>query len=260
MLLDLRATLRDREGDHEGALADFDRAMAALPDEAELHEGRAKALAALGRVEEALADAERVVALAPGHAFGYSMRAAYRRWLGRDPALVEADFDRSVELAPDDPSIRYHRGEHRMEGGRYQAALADFDRVIAVAPRIAAAYYGRGTCLLHLDEEMFDADEDWEEEDDALLARMDACIADLEKAIALGHKTAEAYMELQSAHVCRRDDDAAAAVVERAVEALPESTLFLSLRHQMRKARGDLEGAAEDRRRAEALGYVFRED
>jgi tetratricopeptide (TPR) repeat protein len=259
MLLDLRATLLDKEGEHERAIADWTRAIAALPTEADLYEGRAKAYAALSRVEEALADADRVIALAPGHAFGHSMRAAYRRYLEGDEALIDADFDRSVELAPDDPSIRYHRGEHLMDEGRFTAALVDFERVIALAPGIAAAWCGRGTCLLHLDEELADADEDWDEEDEVYKARLRAAAVDLEKAIELGLCNDDVYMELHSAYQCSGDDAAALAALDRAIEAMPETSIFLYQRHHTRKSMGDVEGAAADRARAEALGFKFRD-
>lgn len=248
------------KGDKEGALSDYDRAIALAPGDAEIYVARARTYASLDRVPEALEDAERVIARAPLHAFGYAMRAAYRKYLDGELALVDADFDRAVELAPNDVSVRFHRGDHLREEGRYAAALVDYERVIAVAPRLAAAYYGRGYCRARLDEEQWEADPEWDEDEEVAAARYRAAIEDFERAIALGLQDEEVYAELWSAHGALRDRDAALAALDRGIEAVPTSAMLHYHRIYMRRSRGDLEGAEADRARAEELGFRFNDD
>jgi tetratricopeptide (TPR) repeat protein len=249
-------------GEHEPALADFDRAVALAPTEPELHLGRAKVCASLDRLEDALSCTSRAIELCPDHAFAHAMRAVYRSHLESELccAAVEADLDRAVELAPDDPSFRRQRGEYLMEISRYAEALADFEKAIAAAPLSPSLYYDRGFCKSRLTEERWDHDEDYEENDEDEKVRCTSAIADFERAIALGLCTEDLYSELWNAHCQIQDAAGQIAALDRGCTALPESALLFFYRHQQRRSHGDVEGAAADRARAIELGFQFRDD
>jgi tetratricopeptide (TPR) repeat protein len=72
------------------------------------------------------------------HARGQCLAA-----IGRpDDALI--DFDKAVELHPDDAHALVARGEVRTKLGRYKDACADFDEVLQLKPSHVPAYIGRG--------------------------------------------------------------------------------------------------------------------
>jgi tetratricopeptide (TPR) repeat protein len=260
LLLEHRARLFDNTGEHDRALADYERAVARSPDDPDLFIGRARSYAAVGRIEDALADADRVVQMSPDHAFAHSMRAAYRDYLEGDAALVEADFDRSVALDPDDVSVRHHRGDWLRGQARYIEALVDYERALAVAPRLASAYFGRGICRSRLDEEQIDADEDWEEEPTAQRVRLHGAIADLERCIELGHREEDTYTELWNAHSLLDEKDAALAALDRGIAAFPGFSLLFVFREQQRRTMGDAAGADADHAHALELGFRFASD
>ena len=76
-----KARSRFEEGQHPKALKVYDRAIELAPNDVALWIGKATALAALKRTEEAL--------------------AAYKRAIALDPGRVEF-WDRAIELAPSD--------------------------------------------------------------------------------------------------------------------------------------------------------------
>jgi tetratricopeptide (TPR) repeat protein len=254
--LQQRGSLLLKDGEYELAVADLDRAVALAPDEVELLVLRARALGPLGRTEQALADAARAIELDPEHAVAHALRGVFGNHLEHDPAQVQADHDRAVELAPDNPHVLATRAEHLQDLEKHTAAIADYDRAIAVAPKAPSLYHHRGYSRSHLDEEFFD-DEDWDEDPEATKARLLSSVEDFERAIELGLRTDEVFLELYNAHCGLEDLPAALAALDRGLEALPDAGILIRFRHQTRKSLGDLEGAAADQARGEALGMKF---
>jgi tetratricopeptide (TPR) repeat protein len=243
-----RAELYEHEGDSVRALADWSRVLEKWPGDAEARMGRAKALGASGRYAEAVEELGRLVAAAPDNAWAYGLRATYVAELHGDDAGIAADWARAGALDPDHLAIRYYRGQYLMRKERYGAAAADFDRVIAIAPTHGEAHYLRAYCLSRIgDAGTLD------EEDSACSARYRACVADLERALELGYRTDEVFLELHLNHWYLDEWDAALHALNRGIEALPACSALWHVRSEFRLELKDEEGAAADRARAEAL-------
>lgn len=127
-------------GEHEGALAVFDRALADAR-EADISAAlagtiaadRARALVALGREDEAgamLADARRD---APQQADVWLLSATLARRLD-DLAQAQAHIETAAALAPDDAAIGLEAGLIAALTGRDDAARASWRSVIATHP------------------------------------------------------------------------------------------------------------------------------
>jgi len=63
------------------------------------------------------------------------------------------DFERAVELNPDDPDAHIQKAEAYYELGRFETAASDFDRAIQLQPINPNAYYSKGNALFFMDEE-----------------------------------------------------------------------------------------------------------
>ncbi|HVP30515.1 MAG TPA: hypothetical protein VMW35_15265 [Myxococcota bacterium] len=95
-----RGLVRCKAGRCAEALADFDVAIAAQPENAQFYRGRALARVAAGRAEAGLEDAERLIALASANGESFYPRGVALAALGRlDGAL--ADFDETLRRRPD---------------------------------------------------------------------------------------------------------------------------------------------------------------
>ncbi len=87
----------------------------------------------MGRYQDALADFDRAIELGPNDAWALASRAQVYQALERyEDAL--ADLDRALELAPDVPWALASRAMTRGLRESYDEALADFNRAIALAP------------------------------------------------------------------------------------------------------------------------------
>lgn len=94
-----RAAVAVETGDPEGALADLDRALA-LGDDPAMRFNRAMVLADLHRWADAAAEFDRVIELTPDDADAWLHRAACHRHIGATDR-ADADLRRFAELAPD---------------------------------------------------------------------------------------------------------------------------------------------------------------
>ena len=248
----LRARLLVDEEAFERALEDFDVALAlggriggsapALTDagRAELHHERATVLRSLDRNEEAAEDEERACALAPE-------TATYRSWLGllrskieSQAHLAEGDLTRAVELAPQEPVIRFQRAIYYEFVQRWDDAIADHTRTIELAPDEASFHFRRGAAR-------------WQASDDD--EGMRAAIADYDRAIELDADEPEVLRWRADAHTYFGDHRAALADLDRALVLEPESGEALFLRHACKGELGNAAGAQEDLFRAGELGW-----
>ncbi|GAB2628465.1 hypothetical protein GCM10027168_70280 [Streptomyces capparidis] len=102
----------------------------------------ARALAALGRHEEALAAAEEAVAAEPGRAGHHVARGDVLRGAGRHAEAVPA-YERALRIAPAHAGAVFGRGEARLALGDETGALEDFDDAAALDPARAEAHARR---------------------------------------------------------------------------------------------------------------------
>jgi len=63
------------------------------------------------------------------------------------------DFERAVELNPDDPHAYMQKGEAYYELGQFNTAAGDYDKAIQLQPINPHAYYNKGNALFYMDEE-----------------------------------------------------------------------------------------------------------
>jgi len=117
-----------------------------------------------------------------------------------DAALAE--FDRALELRPEDAFALRCRGVTQFNLRRYEDAVADLDRALELDPSDAAALIGRGRCAY-------------------TLGRLDAARVDFERALELGPDSAVALAGLGGVHLQGRRYAQAAEAASRAMELDP---------------------------------------
>jgi tetratricopeptide (TPR) repeat protein len=134
----------------DAALAAYDDALRAGPNDAVAVRWRAELLLAQKRYAEAIAGFTRyLVGGGKPLARVYRGRALARVQLGQHQAAV-ADFTLALAIQPDDASLRLQRGRTYLACQAWKLAVADFDAVLQRDAASAAAFQGRGVARLHL--------------------------------------------------------------------------------------------------------------
>ncbi len=131
---------------HDEALESYDRALALRPDHIEVLNNRAGVLQSLGRHREALEGYDCVLALRPDHPQALNNRGVALQALQR-PAEALRSYDTALGIAPDFVEALVNRGIVRHELGLFSEALTDHDRAIALRPGNADALCNRGNTL-----------------------------------------------------------------------------------------------------------------
>jgi tetratricopeptide (TPR) repeat protein len=131
------------------ALAALDRAVSVRSNMAEVWEQRGKALAQLGRNEDACDSFGRALQFEPArvssiHHLGLRLNEL-RRF---EEALVQ--FDRALAIQPELPEVWANRGKVLHDLKRNDEAIASFDRALALRPDFAPAWTGRVSPLREL--------------------------------------------------------------------------------------------------------------
>ncbi|MEN9717782.1 MAG: hypothetical protein RIQ99_660 [Pseudomonadota bacterium] len=115
-------------------LAQIDaRAARLVPLSGEIAIDRARALVALGRVDEADAALAQARADAPNSPQGWLLSATLARRQGR-LGEAQSEIEQAAKLLPTDPEIALEAGVIAILGGRDAAARKSWASVIAVAP------------------------------------------------------------------------------------------------------------------------------
>ncbi|MEV6379801.1 tetratricopeptide repeat protein [Streptomyces sp. NPDC051773] len=263
----LRGRALHREGAHERAVAEYDRALALDPDSATAWQGRAVARAHTGDYAGAVADLDRADALAPDDVTTLVLRGDYHRLLGDLDAAV-ADLDRAVALDPVRRSTWASRGAARHAQGRLDEALADLDRALELdgayvwalmrraRVRRTRGEHERQLADLHhavaLDP---DAPLPRCERADALrgVDRDEEALADYDHAIALNPLYASAYAGRGVSRAKLGRHDAALTDLDTALALFPDYPWALRHRAALHLELGDAERASADAGRAREL-------
>lgn len=145
--LHARAVARLRLAQHEQALRDFDEAVSLDPGSALHRTGRASALRAVERFDEALADLDRALELHPEFIWALVQRGATRHRMDHPPADVLDDLTRALRLDPQHVWALATRADVYRSLGRYDEAAADADHAVALNEGHVWARVVRGAIL-----------------------------------------------------------------------------------------------------------------
>ena len=97
-----------------------------------------------GDLDGAIADFNRAAELNPKDDAPYYNRAQARR-LKNDTAGAIADYTKAIQLGSTNPAAYNNRGNARAETNDRDGAIADYTRAIELKPDYARAYYNRAT-------------------------------------------------------------------------------------------------------------------
>lgn len=202
------------QGDHEGALAEIDKAAASEPRSPELLDERALILLRLGRAAEAVKAADAAIAARPT-VDGYLMRAQARPPDQRAGAL--SDVAAAQKLAPDSASPYIVLGALRLQGKDTEGALKALDIAVRLDPADIQARRFRANANF------------------AAKRRLEG-LKDLDTLLASHPRDSQAAsLRLQMFRQVGGDDQASAAI-EAALAANPKDADALALRCWLRQA------------------------
>jgi tetratricopeptide (TPR) repeat protein len=95
-----------------------------------------------GDLDGAIADFDRAIEIDPKDDAPYFNRAQ-AKWQKKDAAGAIADYTRAIELGSTNPAAYNNRGNARAENNDRDGAIADYTRAIELRPDYARAYYNR---------------------------------------------------------------------------------------------------------------------
>jgi tetratricopeptide (TPR) repeat protein len=123
-------------GDLDGAIADFDKAMKLNPKDDAPYYNRAQARRLKNDTAGAIADYTKAIELGSTNPAAYNNRGnAKAETNDRDGAI--ADYTRAIELKPDYARAYYNRAVARKDKGDLSGAAADFKRATELDPALS---------------------------------------------------------------------------------------------------------------------------
>lgn len=135
------------DGDLDQAQAQFEAALAAGPENADLRNSLGEVLIGKSRVVEAVAEFDRAIALDSARFAFRINRARARALLQRWAGAVE-DYRVAAARRPDDYATHYNLGLALMELQRYDAASRAIERAITLAPDQSSLLVVLGTAYV----------------------------------------------------------------------------------------------------------------
>ena len=181
--------------------------------------------------------------------------------LAEDAEKRIADYNRAVELAPEEAEIVRTRGLYLLMEKKYDEALADMDKAIELEPDHADSHEARGVILFlqgKNDEAMKSFDRTIELEPKSAMTythrariyavkdEIDKATAELDKALELDPKLVTAFVLRARLHQQKGEKDAAMEDVTEALRLVPGDTQALQLRALLLAGSGKLSDAIDD--------------
>ncbi|MCC5660122.1 tetratricopeptide repeat protein [Nostoc sp. XA010] len=135
--------------DPQQAQADFDRAIALIPQDSEDWQGRGIVLNELQGHEEAIASYDQALKINPNNDKAWYIRGITLSDLKRYEKAV-ASYDQALKIKPDNDQAWYIRGITLSDLKRYEEAVASYDQALKINPNNDKAWYIRGITLSDL--------------------------------------------------------------------------------------------------------------
>jgi tetratricopeptide (TPR) repeat protein len=125
------------------AIADYNNAIKANPNDAVVYHSRGLAYAAQGNHDRAIEDFSEAVRLDPNDADAYINRGACHAIKGESDWVI-ADCSEAIRINPASAVAHRNRGISYAAKGEHVRAIRDYDETIRLDPKDALAHYGRG--------------------------------------------------------------------------------------------------------------------
>ena len=220
---------------HDLLIRDMSESIRLRPGEAIAYYYRGLSHGERDELDLAIIDLDEAIRLDPGHVDSYRARGDVHRYRD-DPDLAIGDYDAALRLDPEHAASYRGRGAAYRMKGELDRAIKDYNSALQRNPVDHYAFRFRGDAQL-------------------VRAEYSQAISDFDESLRLKCRDEVAFRRRGDAHALRGEFDLALADYDAAVECGPESALATYGRGIMREAVGDAEGAKEDLRRAEELGY-----
>jgi len=221
-----RGFARQSKGDLDGAISDYNRALALDPRNVETFYRRGLALQAKGNWNGAMADYTTVLGLDLRNADAFSNRGFVKQARGDFEGAL-ADYTQALLINPKIPAAYYNEGLIDVQKGDLDGAIAAYNRALDLDPKMALAYYNRGNAK-------------------NTEGNLDGAIADYTQALVLNPKIARAYCDRGFARQSKGDPDGALADYAQALALDPKMAAAFYNRALIKAQKGDLGGAIAD--------------
>ncbi len=201
------------------------------PSQASHYVNRAFAFTQLHEYTEAANDYDRAIELEPENERIFFLRGIFRVNC-QQPELALADFERVLAITGDDDNARVHRANLLMQLNRYQEAIDDYAQLIAKYPENPHAYSGRAFAL-------------------AALGNTDRAQQDANRVIEMSPESADGvHRSTETANLYRlmrsEEYDAALTVADQIVVDYPDQSLGYRLRAYVRWEREEYVESYDD--------------
>lgn len=127
-----RGNARSDSGDHQGAIEDYDQAIQMNQNWGNIglwtaYNNRGWVYALLGDNERGIEDCNKAIQLKPDDANAYDSRGFARANLGDYQEAIK-DYNQAIQLKPDNANFYLRRGLARKDSGDKQGAIADYQQ------------------------------------------------------------------------------------------------------------------------------------
>jgi len=144
-----RALAKFDLGDKQGAIADYNQAIAINPQFADAFYNRGLAKSDLGDKRGAIADYNQAIAIKPQFANAFYNRGLAKSDLGDKRGSI-ADYSQAIAINPQHADAYNNRGVAKSILGDKRGAIADYSQALAIDPFYADAYNNRGDAKFSL--------------------------------------------------------------------------------------------------------------
>ena len=225
------------QGNNEGAIEYYNRAIKLKPDFTEAYNNRGVAYGSKGDFDHEIQDYTKAIELNPNDAEAYYNRGvAYGNRDDFDQAIQE--YNKAIDLKPDYAGAYNNRGIAYDNKGDFDQAIQDYTKAIELSPNDAEAYNNRGATYGNRDD-------------------FDQAIKDFGKAIDLKPDYVEAYINRGNAYSNKDDFDQAIKDYNKVIELKPDFTDAYNSRGNAYSNKGDFDQAIQDYNKAIELKPDF---
>ena len=218
------------EGDLDGAITDYTRAIKVNPQYTEAYNNRGTIKRSKGDVDGAIADYDHAIEVDPEHTKSWNNRGAAKEKKGDLDGAI-ADFTRAIELDSQYAHAYYNRGNVKEAKGDHDGAITDYDRAIELDPKYAYSYNNRGNAKKAKGD-------------------FDGAIADFTRAIELAPQDARFYYSRAGGKFSRGDFDGAIADLDRVIELNGKEPVPYTVRGDLYAKKNQYSAAIKDVQKA----------